>query len=172
MKNQKFIIASLALLLWTVNISAQTGGTFTVTQSVVAGGGGQGSAGGTFTLDGTVGQAVAGDAISGPPFAVTSGFWNSTPSAPTAATVNVTGQVRTANGAGIRNAVITLTALDGSTHIARSGSFGYYRFDEVLAGETYIVSISSKRFRFATPTIVLAVLDDVAGLDFVAEPMR
>ena len=92
-----------------------TGGAYALEQAVIAGGGGQGSAGGTFTLDGTVGQAVAGDAVSGPPFAVTSGFWNSTPLAPTAATVGVTGQVRTANGAGIRNAVVTLTALDGST---------------------------------------------------------
>ena len=168
----KFLIFSVLLIWFSLNAFGQSGGGFEIKQSVIAGGGGQGSAGGAFSLDGTVGQAVAGDAVNGPPFAVTSGFWNFTPSAPTAATVSVAGQVRTANGAGIRNAVITLTALDGSTQIARSGSFGYYRFDEVLAGETYIVSISSKRFRFATPTIVIAVLDEIAGLDFVADSMR
>ncbi len=167
LKTSLLITAFFLVLPTQPTIFSQSGGNFTITQSVVAGGG-QGSAGGAFTLDGTVGQAVAGNAVSGPPFAVTSGFWNSTPLAPTAATVSVNGQVRTVNGAGIRNALITLTALDGSTQIARSGSFGYYRFNEVLAGETYIVSISSKRFRFATPTIVIAVLDEIAGLDFVA----
>ena len=92
------------------------------------------------------------------------------PLAPTAASVSVSGQVRTASGAGIRNAVITLTAQDGSTRIARSSSFGYYRFDGIIAGETYILNISTKRFTFAQPTIVVSVLDEVAGLDFVADP--
>ena len=170
MKKLILLTLTLVLTLSALPATAQiaTGGAYALEQSVIANGGGNSAAGGAFSLDGTVGQAVAGNAVSGPPFAVTSGFWNSTPLAPTAATVSVTGQVRTANGAGIRNAVITLTGLDGSTQIARSGSFGYYRFNEVLAGETYIVSIASKRFRFATPTIVIAVLDEVAGLDFVA----
>ena len=164
-------VTALLFVLGAERVSAQSGGPFTVTESVVASGGGQQTAGGTFSLDGTVGQAIAGNAASGSPFAVTSGFWNFTPSGPTAASVGVSGQVRTANGAGIQNAVITLVAQDGSARIARSSSFGYYRFGDVMAGETYFVSISTKRFSFSQPTIVVSVLDEIAGLDFIADPL-
>ena len=90
---------------------------------------------------------------------------------PKALAVGINGQVRIANGSGIRNALITITAQDGSARVARSSSFGYYRFDDVLAGETYIVSIATKRFSFSQPTIVVSVLDEIAGLDFIADPL-
>lgn len=161
----KFLIG-LLFLFSTAN--GQTGGAFTITQSVIAGGGGQQSTGGNFALDGTTGQAVAGNALVNTPFTITSGFWNFSPLTPTAASVNVGGLVRTASGKGIQNAIITLTAQNGSTRFARSSSFGYYRFDEVMAGETYILSVSTKRFTFSQPTIVVTVLDEIAELDFVA----
>ena len=44
-------------------VSSQSGGTFTITKSVIAGGGGR-TSGGTFTLDGTIGQPVAHRLIS------------------------------------------------------------------------------------------------------------
>ncbi|HLA95419.1 MAG TPA: two-component regulator propeller domain-containing protein [Pyrinomonadaceae bacterium] len=92
------------------------------------------------------------------------------PTAPTAATVGVGGQVKNAFGAGIRNAAITLTALDGSTKTMYTGSFGYYRFNAVRAGETYVLSVSAKRFTFAQSSIVVGVIDEITGLDFVADP--
>ena len=51
---------------------------------VIAGGGGT-SAAGTFSLDGTIGQAAAGGNLSGGNFTVSSGFWNAvvTPSGST-----------------------------------------------------------------------------------------
>ncbi|MDQ3490846.1 MAG: hypothetical protein M3449_07260 [Acidobacteriota bacterium] len=58
--------------------------------------------------------------------------------------------------------------MDGSTRTARSSSFGYYRFEDVAAGETYILSVSSKRYSFA-PRVVSA-LDELSDLDFTAEP--
>ncbi|MEP6902889.1 MAG: hypothetical protein ABJA66_14140 [Actinomycetota bacterium] len=69
MKNEKITIVFLALLLLAASVSAQTGGTFTITESVVASGGGQNATSGTFSLDGSIGQAVAGNAASGSPFA-------------------------------------------------------------------------------------------------------
>ena len=77
----KFTAACLVLFL-SILAPAQTGGNYTITQSVVAGGGGQSSTGGTFSLDGTIGQSVAGGALVGSPFSVTSGFWSFTPAAP------------------------------------------------------------------------------------------
>ena len=52
----------------------QSGGTFTITKSVIAGGGGR-TTGGTFTLDGTIGQSVAGTNSTGGTFSLISGFW-------------------------------------------------------------------------------------------------
>lgn len=109
--------------------------------------------------------------MSGTPFTIISGFWNFTPLAPTAAAVSITGRVKAANGAGIRNVVVTLTSPKGSTNIARSSSFGYYRFDEVPSCETYIVSVVSKRFIFAQASITIGVFDEITGLDFIADPL-
>lgn len=57
----------------------QSGGTFQVTQSVIAGGGGSNSAGGTFSLDATIGQAVAGDTSTSETSILASGFWTVNP---------------------------------------------------------------------------------------------
>src|SRR5688500_19666884 len=48
---------------------AQSGGQFTITKSVIAGGGGRAS-GGTFTVDGTIGQPVAGTNSTGGTFSL------------------------------------------------------------------------------------------------------
>lgn len=89
--------------------------------------------------------------------------------APTAGSVSVSGRVTTAGGRGIRNASISMTDESGLTRVVRSGSFGYYKFENVSAGQTYIVSAKSKRLRFASPTVVITVLDNVSDLDFVAD---
>lgn len=87
---------------------------------------------------------------------------------PTASTVSVSGRVVTADGRGLRNAYVVLTDQNGLSRHVLTSSFGYYRFDDVRSGETYVAEISSKRFAF-TPRVV-NVTDDVTGLDFVAEP--
>lgn len=150
---------------------AQSGGQFAITESVIAGGGVE-SSNGQFSLGSTSGQTVAGGPARGVGFAVTSGFWNFTPSAnPTASLVSVGGQILTADGQGIRNAILSLTAASGAVRTVRSSSFGYYQFEDVAAGETYILSISTKRFTFSEPTVVVNVTDDITGLDFVADPL-
>ncbi len=63
------LILALTVCAW-----AQSGGTFTITKSVTAGGGGQ-STGGTFIVDGTIGQSLAGTNSTGGVFSVDSGFW-------------------------------------------------------------------------------------------------
>ena len=157
-----FILAAFA-----VSISAQSGGTFTITQSVVASGGGQ-SNGGTFNVTGTSGQNVAGTNSSGSPFSLQGGFWQPQ-FAPTAAGVSVSGRVSIEGGRGLRNVLVILTDQQGVTRRAITGSFGYYRFDDVVAGQTYVIAVSSKRFQFS-PRIV-TVNDAVVDLDFVAEQL-
>jgi hypothetical protein len=95
------------------------------------------------------------------PFAIVDGL------SPTAATVSVSGRVFTPSGAGLRNAVVTLTDSNGVAVSARTASFGYYRFDNVEVGQTYVVSVASKRFTF-TPRVI-SVTDELTDLDFVAD---
>ncbi len=169
MKN-KLLIFSASLILFSANAFGQSSGQFEITQSVVASGGGQNSSGGNFTLDGTIGQPVAGNLLIGSSFAVTPGFWNFTPLAPTAAQVTISGRVKTADGRGIRNVRVTLTAPNGETRVVLTSTFGFYRFDSIPVGETSIVSVFAKNFTFSQPTVVLSVLEEIGGLDFVANP--
>ncbi len=165
----KKLMGLLAALLFLFSVaSGQSSGNFTISQSVVAGGGGQNAAGGAFSLDGTIGQAVAGNALNGLPFALTSGFWNFSPIAPTAASVSVGGRVMTTSGRGIRNVLIVMTGADGTIRTATSTNFGFYRFTDVAAGETYIFTARGKRFLFTEPTRVISVLEDITNLDFIA----
>ncbi|MEO8072882.1 MAG: carboxypeptidase-like regulatory domain-containing protein [Acidobacteriota bacterium] len=163
MKKTIIVILTLAITL-----SAQSGGNYTIEQSVI-GGGGQQSAGGTFSLDGTIGQAVAGGALSGSPFSITSGFWNFTPLAPTAASATVVGRVITQTGRGIINVQITMMDTQGNQRRAISRAFGYFRFNEVTAGETYIFTVKAKRYGFMPDSQVLSINGDVADLVFISD---
>ncbi|MET0752074.1 MAG: reprolysin-like metallopeptidase [Pyrinomonadaceae bacterium] len=89
---------------------------------------------------------------------------NFTITAPTAAAVSVAGRVLVGKGTGLRNAVVILTDLSGNSRSAISSSFGYYRFDDVSIGETYFISVKSKRYSFETQT--LFVTEDVENLNF------
>ena len=114
------------------------------------------------TDDGQGHRSVCGTVDSLSPFALAS-------LNPTAAHVSVAGRVTSASGYGIRNAIIVLTGPDGVTKLAVTSSFGYYRFDDIAAGENYVVRVASKRYVFANATRVIAVNDDLTEVDFVAE---
>ncbi len=173
MRTKTFIIQhlpffALCLCVSAVNIPAQTGGTFDLSHSVIAGGGESNSTGGTFNVSGTVGQHVAGTASNGATFDLHGGFWFQN-LAPTAAAVSITGRVTTSNGQGIRNARVTLTAPNGARRTAITSTFGYYAFDGVEVGHTYVLEIASKRYTFTNPTRVFSLQDHVTGMDFTGE---
>lgn len=129
---------------------------------------GNSGTGGNFTLDSTIGQSVAG-VSSGSPFAASIGFWNFSPLSPTAASVTISGRVLVSpNGGGLTNAVVVMTDMNGNMRYARSSSFGYYRFEDVEVGQTYIFDVHSKRYQFA-PQIV-TVMEELTELNFTAEP--
>ena len=88
--------------------------------------------------------------------------------APTAASVYVEGQVLTADGRGIRNVTVTLVMGDGTVRSTLTSSFGYYRFEGIQAGQSVVLAVSAKRFRFANPTRVLNAAEDLVNVDFVA----
>lgn len=90
--------------------------------------------------------------------------------APTAADVTVSGRVVSASGRGIANASISLTDVKGNVRRVLTSTFGYYRFDDVRAGESYILSVQSKRFQFAKPSRVINVTDYLTDENFTASP--
>jgi hypothetical protein len=83
----------------------------------------------------------------------------------TAAGVSVSGRVLTPGGQGLRNAVVTLTDSQGEARSVTTGSFGYFRFEDVEVGHTYAIAVQSKRFRFATRSV--NVVDELTDVDFV-----
>lgn len=86
--------------------------------------------------------------------------------APTAAAVTVSGRVLSYVGRGVSNARVTLTAQNGVVQTARTNSFGYYRFNEIGAGQTCIFNVSHKSYHF--PSRVVSVFEDLAEFNFVA----
>lgn len=86
---------------------------------------------------------------------------------PTSANVSIGGRVLVGKGNGLRNAIVTLTDSNGVTRTARTGTFGYYRFDDIAAGQTVIVTVISKRFTFAPQ--VVSLTENIEELSFIAE---
>ena len=70
-------------------------------------------------------------------------------SGPNAAGVDVSGRVLTPGGQGLRNAQVTITNAAGVTRTVTTTSFGYYRFEGIATGDTYLIGVSSNRYRFA-----------------------
>ena len=87
---------------------------------------------------------------------------------PSASGVSVSGRIMLAEGNGIRNVQVALVEADGTVHTTKSTAFGYYRFDDITAGQTVFVSIAAKRYTFSPSTRVVALNDDLADLDWVA----
>ncbi|MEQ1604782.1 MAG: Calx-beta domain-containing protein [Pyrinomonadaceae bacterium] len=85
----------------------------------------------------------------------------------TAAGVRVSGRVTTAGGQALRNATVILTDSEGNRRTVTTGSFGIYTFDDVEAGQTYVVGVQAKRYRFASR--VVNVTDSLADVDFVGQ---
>ncbi|QQS34080.1 MAG: carboxypeptidase regulatory-like domain-containing protein [Acidobacteriota bacterium] len=84
---------------------------------------------------------------------------------PTSAGVEVSGRVFTASGSPLRNATVTMTDAAGVVRTAVTSSFGYYRFEGVPVGDSFVMSVSSRSYRF-TPRVV-QVLDTLTDVDFV-----
>ena len=90
------------------------------------------------------------------------------PSPAAAANVSVSGRIMTTTGAGIAS-YVTITNGSNYTRTVRTGSFGYYRFDDVVPGATYTITVRASRYTF-TPRN-MQVTDHVANVDFTADPL-
>ena len=84
----------------------------------------------------------------------------------TATTASLSGRVLAFNGRGVANTPVTLTNQFGVTRTALTNSFGYYRFDDVPVGLSYVLQPVSSRFIFSPQVITLD--DDLEGVNFVS----
>lgn len=87
----------------------------------------------------------------------------------TAATTTIGGQVRSGKS-GVRNAIVSLISFDGTeTRTVKTNTFGYYQFSDIQVGSTYLITVSAKGLTFMPDTQVFTLLDQLAGMDFVAQ---
>ncbi len=78
---------------------------------------------------------------------------------------DVSGRVMTTDGLGLRNAIVSITGSNGVKQISPTSSLGYFSFSGIVTGETYTVSVISKRYRFGSR--VIQVDSDLANVDFL-----
>jgi hypothetical protein len=88
----------------------------------------------------------------------------------TAAPVSVAGRVLTSDGRGIANVVLVVSgdALAGPVKL-QTNAFGYYVFDGLPSGHSYVVTATARNFTFSQPTRVISLNDDVSDLNFTAD---
>ncbi|CAN5456351.1 hypothetical protein BH10ACI1_BH10ACI1_13220 [soil metagenome] len=89
---------------------------------------------------------------------------------PTAAGVSISGRVQVQTGKAIRKVSVTLTAPDGSTRTIFTNALGYYRFDDISAGETYVISVRHDGFTFNPDSRVINAAENIENIDFTASP--
>ena len=86
-----------------------------------------------------------------------------------ASNVSISGRVTNASGMGQGNVKVSITDASGSTRSAVVTSpFGYYRFDNLVGGGTYTITVLSKRYTYAPRT--LTANDNLSDVDFVPVP--
>jgi len=162
MKRINLLSSFILLTVFAAVLNAQSGGAFTIEKSVIAGGGGR-SASGSFLLNGTIAESVAGARSTGGTFDLAGGFWGGRAEVPSS-NVSVSGRVTTPGGQGLRNAVVSIIDSSGVRRTATTSSFGLYSFDLVVSGQMYILTVSSKRYRFSPQ--MLQINNSLTNVDF------
>jgi hypothetical protein len=87
---------------------------------------------------------------------------------PTAAPGSVTGRAVGGFGAGLRGVAVRLVDFTaGRSMSTATNSFGYYTFTDLEVGHFYMLSVSSKKYYFASPSKSFSLTADLADMDFV-----
>lgn len=83
----------------------------------------------------------------------------------TAAGVSVSGRVLINTGQSLVNASVSISDENGFARTVRSSSFGYFRFDDIPAGRTYVLKVDSRHYTFSP--LVINVVDSLTEVDLV-----
>jgi hypothetical protein len=144
----------LAIFLFSSATSAQTGGTYKIEQSVIAGGGGtsSSSAGNIYSVTGTAGQSAAGVLSSGGSFSLEGGFWTSSNNGGGTG-ITISGNI-TSNSTPLQNVVVSLTG--SATLSTITDSSGNFLFPNLASGGSYTVTPAFSNYAFTPPSYTLA----------------
>jgi pimeloyl-ACP methyl ester carboxylesterase len=87
---------------------------------------------------------------------------------PTASNSSIKGKTIGENGRGVRS-IVTLTKINTSeTFTTRTNSFGFYNFENLATGESYILTPSAKGYQFNPPNKIITPTEDLNDVDFIA----
>lgn len=165
---------ALAIMLNAVGnvcLMAQSGGSFQITNSVVAGGGGESrdATNNRFGHEGTVGEAAAGTLLRNPPYSQTAGLWASNVGlSPTAAPASVSGRVLSPEGAPLAGVVIDLTGSRSVRTITNAS--GDYEFPDIEVGGFYTITASRVNYIFSPRELTFSLLANKTDALFTAVP--
>lgn len=84
---------------------------------------------------------------------------------PTAATATIAGRV-TVRGRGLARAYVTIRDATGMIQRTMTNPQGFYRFQDIPTGGSYVVEVSSKRYTFASQ--VVTINESISGLNFTS----
>lgn len=87
---------------------------------------------------------------------------------PSAANVAVAGRVLDADGRTVSRVLVIITDTNGATRSTLTNQFGQYRFEDIPAGETYILSARHKIYSF-TPRILQTNDGDLLDFDLTVD---
>lgn len=88
--------------------------------------------------------------------------------APTAANISVSGRVYNSAGNGLSKVRISVTDTNGETRTVMTSALGYYRFEGLTAGQTYVISVAGKQYQFIQDIRVISAPDSLDDVDFIA----
>lgn len=90
---------------------------------------------------------------------------------PTAATAVISGRIFDINGGAVKDVSVSVSGANGAALSTRTNNFGFYRFAELPVGESYVITVRSRRYTFATDSRIVLLMDDLSDQDFTAIPI-
>ena len=83
----------------------------------------------------------------------------------TAAGASITGRVQIDTGQSLINATVSISDGEGFLRTARTSSFGYYHFEDIPVGRSYVLKVDSRHYTFNP--LFINVVDNLTDVDFV-----
>lgn len=154
-----------------VPLWAQSGGSFQITNSIVAGGGGESRdlTNNRFGHECTVSEHAAGTLLRNPPYSQTAGLWASNVGlTPTASSASISGRILTNSGAPLAGVKINLAGSHSLETITDAN--GVYSFTDLEVGGFYLITPARENYAFSPRQLSFSLLADKTDAVFTALP--